>query len=108
MLAQLIPIVAQTAQPSPLMNMVPMALILVVFYFLLIAPMRKRQKALQTQVDAMQKGDSVVTSGGLHGKVVGFDEAVAIVEIADKVKVRVSKSAINSVQGKEDGKGATK
>ena len=108
MFAQLIPILAQAAQPSPLMSFVPMALILIVFYFLLIAPMRKRQKELQSQVDAMEKGDSVVTSGGLHGRVAGMDGATIILEIADKVKVRVSKSAINSVESKSDGKGDSK
>ncbi len=103
---QLLPILAQAAQPSPLMSFVPMALILIVFYFLLIAPMRKRQRELQAQVDAMEKGDTVITSGGLHGKVAGIDGTTVILEIADKVKVRVSKSAINSVAGR-DGKGAS-
>ena len=70
--------------------------------------MRKRQKELATQVDAMQKGDSVITSGGLHGKVSALDGATVIVEISDKVKVRVSKSAINSVEGKDGGKGDSK
>jgi preprotein translocase subunit YajC len=111
MFSQFTIFLAQAAQPSPLMNLWPMALIMIVFYFLLIAPMRKRQKELQAQVDAIQKGDTVITSGGLYGKVAGIDGKTVFVEIADKVKVRVAKSAINSVEGKDtdrgEGKGAS-
>jgi preprotein translocase subunit YajC len=79
-------------------SFVPMLLILVVFYFLLVAPMRKKQKELQQLVDKLQKGDKVVTNGGLHGEVAGIEGAVVLLKIADQVKVKVSKSAIALVE----------
>jgi preprotein translocase subunit YajC len=93
-------IVAQAAAPGApaWLNFLPMALILVVFYFLLVAPMRKRQRDLQQMADKLQKGDKVITSGGLHGEVAGVEGAVVLLKIADQVKVRVSKSAIASVE----------
>jgi len=94
-------IVAQTSAPggpAAWLQFVPMLLILVVFYFLLVAPMRKRQKELQQLVDKLQKGDKVVTNGGLHGEIAGVEGAVVLLKIADQVKVRVSKSAIASVE----------
>lgn len=101
MLEPLIAITAQAAgQPSPFMSFVPMLLILVVFYFLLIAPMRKRQKQLQAQVDALGKGDKVITNGGLHGEVAGIEGGIIHLKVADQVKVKVSKSAIAQVADK--------
>jgi preprotein translocase subunit YajC len=93
-------ILAQTpgSGPAAWIQFVPMLLILVVFYFLLVAPMRKRQKELQQMVEKLQKGDKVVTNGGIHGEVAGLEGAVVLVKIADGVKVRVSKSAIAQVE----------
>lgn len=93
---------ANGAAPPAWMQFVPMLLILLVFYFLLVAPMRKRQKELQARVEALQKGDRVVTSGGLHGEVAAIDPAVVHLKIADGVKVRVAKSAITQIEDKGD------
>jgi preprotein translocase subunit YajC len=73
-------IMAQAAQPAlpGWVNFIPMALILVVFYFLLVAPMRKRQRELQQLVEKLQKGDKVVTNGGLHGEIAGIEGAVVL------------------------------
>ena len=84
--------------PAAWLQFVPMVLILVVFYFLLVAPMRKRQKELQSMIDKLQRGDKVVTSGGIHGEIAGIEGAVVHLKIADQVKVRVSKSAITQVE----------
>jgi len=70
----------------------------VVFYFLFVAPMRKRQKELQQLVDKLQRGDKVVTNGGIHGEVAGIEGGVVLVKIADQVKVKVDKSAIARVE----------
>ena len=80
------------------LSLLPMLLILVVFYFLLVAPMRKRQKELQQLVDKLQKGDRVVTNGGIHGEVAGIEGGVVLVKIADQVKIKVDKSAIARVE----------
>ena len=93
-------IVAQAAAPAlpAWINFLPMLLILVVFYFLLVAPMRKRQRELQQMVEKLQKGDKVITNGGLHGEIAGMEGAVVLLKIADQVKVKVSKSAIAQVE----------
>lgn len=92
------------AQASPgggsaLLQLVPIFVIFAIFYFLLIAPMRKRQKALQKMIDALKKGDRVVTNGGLYGEVAGVEGGVVQLKIADGVKVRVAKSAIAGLEG---------
>jgi preprotein translocase subunit YajC len=92
---------AQGSAPSPLIQFVPIVVIFAIFYFLLIAPMRKRQKALQALIDNLKKGDKVVTTGGLHGEVVGVKEKIVLLQVADNLKVRVSKSAIAGLEGQE-------
>jgi preprotein translocase subunit YajC len=85
------------------LQFVPMLLILVVFYFLLVAPMRKKQRELQQMIDKLQKGDRVVTNGGLHGEVAGIEGSVVLLKIADNVKVKVSKSAVAQVEDRSSG-----
>jgi preprotein translocase subunit YajC len=82
-----------------LLQLVPFVLIFVIFYFLLIAPARKRQKALQLLIDNLKRGDRVTTSGGIYGEVVSVDGPAAILKIADNVKVKVAKSAITGLEG---------
>jgi len=92
-------LLAQTPpQPSPLGALVPMLLILKVFYFLLFAPMRKRQREHKKLLDALKKGDRVVTTGGLLGEVTGVEGAVVHLKVADQVRVRVTKSAVAGMQ----------
>jgi preprotein translocase subunit YajC len=86
------------AAPPAWIQFVPMLLILVVFYFLLVAPMRKKQRELQQMIDKLERGDKVVTSGGLHGEIAAVEPSVVLLKIADQVKVRVSKSAIATVE----------
>ena len=71
-----------------------MAVILAIFYFLLIRPQQKEAKAHQALLAALQKGDLVVTSSGLHGKVFSVEDDEVVVEIADKVRVTIDKSAV--------------
>src|SRR5882724_877017 len=85
-----------TASQSPWLGLVPMVAI---FYFLLVVPMRKRQKNLQSLIDNVKKGDRVVTTGGLYGEVVAIDTAVVVLKVADNVKLRVAKSAIAGLEG---------
>jgi len=75
----------------------PMIVIFVIFYFLLIRPQQKRQKELKAMVDNLAYGDTVITSGGIHGKITGLTESVVTLEIADKVRIKVSRGAIGSV-----------
>lgn len=74
-----------------------MAAIFAIFYFLLIRPQQKRQKELQEMINNLQHGDMVVTTGGIHGKIVALTDQIVTLEIADKVRVKVSRGNIASV-----------
>jgi len=87
--------------PSALVQFLPILIIFGIFYLLLIAPMRKRQKAVQAMIENLKKGDKVVTTGGLYGEVAAIDDKVVHLKIADKVKIRVSRSAIGGLEGSE-------
>ena len=89
------------AQTSAFTQLIPIVLIFGIFYFLLIAPMRKRQKAVQKMIEEIKKGDRIVTSGGLHGEVTAVLDNAVLVKVADNVRVKISKSAISGLQGSE-------
>ena len=106
LLAGFVPLQA-AEEPSPFNMLVPMGLIFLIFYFLLIRPQTKRQRELEQAVKGIEKNDTVVTAGGLHGKVVGITDDVLTLEIAalkgERVRVKVSRGKIESVQkGKKD------
>ena len=84
----------------------PLLLIFVIFYVLLIRPQQKRMKDHRALVDAVKKGDTVVTGGGLIGKATKVDEAEVEVEIAPNVRVKVVKSTLSDVQPAGSGKPA--
>lgn len=88
-------------QGNAWMQMVPLVVIFVIFYFLLIRPARNRQKQVQKMLDALKTGDKVVTSGGILGTVVGLDSGIVQLRISDKVKVDVTRSAIVGLQDQE-------
>jgi preprotein translocase subunit YajC len=83
------------------LQMLPIVLIFVIFYFLLIRPQQKRQKEHQKMLDSMTKGDRVLTSGGMFGVVVGIDADKVVLKIAENVKAEFSKSAISHIVSKE-------
>ena len=82
---------------SMISTLLMFGLIIVIFYFMIIRPQSKRQKERQKMLGAMKKGDKVVTSGGVHGKIVAMEEKTVLVEIADNVKVKVEKSAVSAI-----------
>ena len=90
---------AEGSSTSPLIQFLPFIFVFAIFYFLLIAPMRKRQKATQAMIGALKKGDKVVTSGGLYGEVASVQEDVVVLKLADNLKVRVAKSAVSGLEG---------
>jgi len=92
---------AEGASAPAFLQFVPIILVFAIFYFLLIAPMRKRQKALQSLVENLKKGDRVVTNGGLYGTVAGVEEKSVILKVAENVKVKIAKSAVSGLEGQE-------
>ncbi|HEX9304088.1 MAG TPA: preprotein translocase subunit YajC [Thermoanaerobaculia bacterium] len=98
---------AQAAPQTPgggFIQFLPMVFIFVIFYFLLIAPMRKKQKRQQEMLGQLKKGDEVVTGGGLFGRIAAFDEArgVVILQVADNVKIKVLRSSIVGLAGEPE------
>ncbi len=82
-------------------SLVPLVLLFGIFYFLLIRPQQQRAKAHQLMVQAVKRGDTVVTAGGLVGKVAKVkDDGEVMVEIADNVQVRVLRSTLTEVRSK--------
>ena len=90
---------AQAQTQSPLVSLVPIFLVFGIFYFLLLAPMRKRQKALQKVVEGLKRGDKVVTNGGLIGEIAAVEDRIVHLKLGENVKVRVLKSAITGLEG---------
>ena len=92
------PAYAQASGAMPggdLMAFLPMVAIIVVFYFLLIRPQQKRAKETKAMLGALQKGDEVVTAGGVVGRIAKLSDAYANVEIAPNVEITVQRSAIS-------------
>jgi preprotein translocase subunit YajC len=75
----------------------PLILMFVVMYFLMIRPQQKRQKELRTMMDALAKGDEVITSGGMLGRVVRVTETYVTVEVAAGTEVVVQKNAVTAL-----------
>lgn len=78
-----------------LMGLLPILLMFVIFYFLLIRPQQKQASKTRDFIKNLKVGDRVVTSGGLHGEVKGLTETTVTLEIADKVRVKVTRSAVS-------------
>ena len=87
---------AAAAGPT-LIEFVPLILIFVVFYFMLIRPQMKRAKEQKKMIDALQKGDEVVTSGGVLGKVAKVGEQYVSLEVADNVTIQVQKATVQTL-----------
>jgi preprotein translocase subunit YajC len=68
--------------------------ICVIFYFLLIRPQQKKAKEHRTMLSALKKGDKIVSSGGLHGEITGLSEDTITMEIAPKVRVKISRGSV--------------
>ena len=78
-------------------GLIPIILMFVIFYFLLIRPQQKRNKEHKEMIGNLKKGDRIVTTGGLYGRITGMDESTLTVEIADKVRVKVVRANVSAL-----------
>jgi preprotein translocase subunit YajC len=85
-------------------GLMPFLLIFGVFYFLIIVPQRKRQKALSDMVSALKPGDKVITSGGIYATIKQVKEKSLLVMSADKSLLEISRSSVSGMQGEEEVK----
>ena len=79
---------------NPYMSLIMMGLIIVVFYFFMIRPQMKRQKELKNFRAALKKGDKVITTGGIYGRIVELEEHTSIIEVDSNVRLKIDKAAI--------------
>lgn len=84
----------QGQDANPLMSFLPLLLIVVVFYFFMIRPQMKRQKEVRQFRESLAKGDKVVTTGGIYGRIVEVKETHIVLEIAKEVQIKVDKNGI--------------
>jgi preprotein translocase subunit YajC len=86
---------------NPYVQLIPIALVFAIFYFIILLPTKQKQKKLQAFLDALKVGDRVVTSGGIYGAVTKVNGNTVQLQIADKVRIELAKSAIVGYQGQE-------
>jgi len=79
---------------NPLMTFLPLILVFVVFYFFMIRPQMKKQKELSNYRNALAKGDKIVTTGGIYGRVIEVKDNVVMMDVGGDVKLKVDKSAV--------------
>jgi preprotein translocase subunit YajC len=84
---------------SPWLQLVPFVLVLGIFYFIILLPMKRKQAKVQEFLDTLKVGDRVITTGGIYGQVTRLGGEVIQIQIADKVRVDVSRAAIGGHQG---------
>jgi len=95
--AQAAPAATGGGTESSLLSMLPLVLMFVVLYFVMIRPQMKRQKEHKAMIEALGKGDEIVTTGGLLGKVTKMGETFVSIEVANGVELQVQRSAVTQV-----------
>ena len=97
--------------PAGILSFLPFILIIAIFYFLIIRPQNKKQKETQKMLEALKKGDKIVTIGGIHGTISNVKEKTVVVKVDDNTKLEFTRSAIatvtDAVKETESSKSAT-
>jgi len=100
-----LPHVFVVAQAAPAQNiwlqLFPFAMMLLIFYLLVLMPTRKRQKKVQEFQASLKVGDRVITTGGIYGQVTRVTDASVQIQVADKVRIEVARAAVGGYQGQE-------
>ena len=91
----------QQGGPNPWLQLIPFALILGIFYFVMVLPMRKRQQKVQTFLESLKVGDRVITTGGMFGSITRLSDQSVQLQVANNVRIEVSRAAIVGYQGQE-------
>ena len=91
----------QQGAPNPWLQLIPFALILGIFYFVMVLPMRKRQQKVQAFLAALKVNDKVITTGGIYGSITRLSDQSVQLQVANNVRIEVSRAAIVGYQGQE-------
>jgi preprotein translocase subunit YajC len=86
---------------SPWIQFVPFAIVLAIFYFIILLPMKRKQQKVQSFIDALKVNDRVVTTGGIYGQITRLSDQTVQLQIADKVRIDVAKASIGGYQGQD-------
>ncbi|MEN3339535.1 MAG: preprotein translocase subunit YajC [Acidobacteriota bacterium] len=86
---------------SQITSILPFALILAIFYFLILMPMQRRQKKVQEFQDSLKAGDKIVTTSGIYGLITKVNDKSVQVQIADRVRIEVARASVGGYQGEE-------
>ena len=92
---------APAGQGSSILSFLPVAIVVAIFYFLILLPMKRRQKKIQEFQDNLKVGEKIVTTGGIYGKITRVTDKTLQVEIAERVRIEVSRAAVAGYQGQE-------
>ncbi|MBI3492501.1 MAG: preprotein translocase subunit YajC [Acidobacteria bacterium] len=84
---------------SPLLQIVPFVLILAIFYFIILLPAKRKQQKVQAFLDGLKVNDRIITTSGMYGQITRLGEQSVQIQIADKVRIEVSKAAVGGYQG---------
>jgi preprotein translocase subunit YajC len=84
---------------SPLLQIVPFVLILGIFYFIILLPTRRKQQKVQEFLESLKENDRIITTGGIYGQITKINGDRVVLQIADKVRIEVSRAAIGGYQG---------
>ena len=90
-----------SGQSAGWLQFVPFAIILAIFYLLILLPMKRRQAKIQQFQEALKVGDRVVTTSGIYGQITKLNEKSVQVQVADKVRVEIARQAIGGYQGQD-------
>jgi preprotein translocase subunit YajC len=93
-----------SGEPTPYASLVMMGLIFLIFYFVLIQPMKNKQRKLEDLIRRLKAGDRVIVSGGIFGTIVGVEDDAFLVRIDEKTRIKVLRSAVAGLQGPETEK----
>jgi preprotein translocase subunit YajC len=84
---------------SPWLQLVPFAIVLGIFYFIILLPMKRKQQKVQQFLDSLKVGDRVITTGGIYGQVTRLGDQSIQLQVADKIRIEVAKASVGGYQG---------
>jgi preprotein translocase subunit YajC len=102
MMMPVVPVLALGAPPAggnPLVQFVPFILVLAIFYFIILLPMKRKQQKVQEFLKNLKVGDRVITTGGIHGQITRLSEQTVQLQVAEKIRIDVARAAIGGYQG---------
>jgi preprotein translocase subunit YajC len=90
-----------SAQPGALTSFLPFAIILAIFYFLILMPMQKKQKKVQEFQESLKVGDKIVTTSGIYGQITRVNDKSVQLQVADKVRIEIARASVGGYQGQD-------